>query len=112
MAHGNRTFRTTLALSLGHGDEHEVDLVLTYRFVPGYPDTHDEPGQPDSAEIVAARIVPPGGVEVDVPAWMPALIEADETLHAALVGDARAYDAGERDAADEQRWDEERRSAA
>ncbi|CAA2161181.1 hypothetical protein MBRA_06341 [Methylobacterium brachiatum] len=112
MAHGNRTFRTTLALSIGHGREHELDMVLTYRFMPGYPGSHDEPGQPDSAEILAARIVPPGGVEVEVPAWLPPLIEADEELLAALVEDARAYDAGERDAAAEQRWDKDRRSAA
>lgn len=112
MAYGDRIFRTTFTLALGHGAEHELDLVLTYRFVPGYPDTCEEPGEPDSAEILSARIVPPGGVEVDVPAWLPPLIETDEELLAALVEDARAYDAGERDAADEQRWDEERRSAA
>lgn len=110
MAHGDRTFRTTLALALDHGGEHELDLVLTYRFVPGYPDSFDEPGQPDSAEVLAARIVPPGGIEVEVPAWMPALIEADEGLHAALVADAREYDAGARAEAQERRWDEARAS--
>ena len=112
MAYGDRTFRTTFALSLADGGEHEIDLVLTYRFAPGYPDSRDEPGQPDSAEIVGARIVPPGGVEVDVPAWLPPLIETDEGLLAALVEDARPYDAGERDDAADRRWDEERFSAA
>ena len=112
MAHGDRTFRTTLALALDHGGEHELDLVLTYRFVPGSPDTRDEPGQPDGAEILAARIVPPGGVEVDVPGWLPALIEADAGLHAALVEDARAYDACERDGAADRCWEERHRSAA
>lgn len=112
MAHRNRTFRTTIILALGHGGDHEIGLVLTYRFAPGYPDTRDEPGEPDSAEILTARIVPPGGVEVEVPAWLPALIEADEGLHAALVADARAYDAGARDDAADRRWDEEHRSAA
>ena len=107
-----RTFRTTLTLSLDHGSAYEVGFVLSYRFEPGYPDSYDEPGQADAAEILSARIALPGDVEVDVPAWLPAFLDADEDLHAALVSDAREGDAAERAAAAEARWDEDRLSAA
>lgn len=107
-----RTFETSINLSIWDGDEHEFVLRLGYKFTPGYPDTHDEPGSPDTVEIISIRLLDPikpvGAKEYDVPTWMQGLIDADEELIASLIAHAEEQDASDAWDAAERRAEEAR----
>jgi len=104
-----RTFDTSVRLSISDGDEHEFALRLKYNFARGYADTRDEPGCDDSVEIVGIRLLSLDGTkEFDVPPWMQALIDAEKSLTASLIAEARANDAAAADEAAERRAEDDR----
>jgi hypothetical protein len=104
-----RTFESPFALTIWEGGEHEFVLHLGYFFTPGYPDSYDEPGASDSIEIVRIRLLKPDGTkEYDVPVWMQALIDNDESLTASLMADAREDIAYHAEAAAEYRAEADR----
>ncbi|MFC6790620.1 hypothetical protein ACFQE0_13985 [Methylobacterium komagatae] len=104
-----RTFDTTVAMSISDGGEQEFILRLRYNFVRGYADTHDEPGCADTVEIVGIRLLRPDEAkEFDVPTWMQALIDADESLAASLIAHARETDAAAAEEAAERRAEDAR----
>lgn len=102
-----RTFRTTLSLSIFDGGEHEVVLLITYRFEKAYPATAIDPGSDASAEIQSIRLISEDGArEFAVPQWMDNLIDADEALHDSLVANAQEDEVAAREYVAEQRRDD------
>ncbi|WP_066922861.1 hypothetical protein [Methylobacterium sp. CCH5-D2] len=92
------TMQTSLTVSLGHGEDREFDLSVTYRFIPGYPATRDEPGADHDADILSVRLVAPGSdASLPVPEWMDALLRNDEILRTCLAMDGREREAAARE---------------
>lgn len=103
----NYSDRVTLTATCeGHCQETDAlvfraDIDITYRVEPGYPQTHDEPGQPDVCEFLWAHIHTPCGlVQADpmLQAWAEGWLEENED-HALDVW--RGVVAGARDEARE-----------
>ncbi|MCJ2107893.1 hypothetical protein MKK70_21440 [Methylobacterium sp. E-041] len=103
-----RTFKTSIDLSLAHGGECELSLLITYEFTPGFSGSRDEPPYGASAEITDVRVTDAGADVASIAPWVTALCQADEGLLECLVEDAHEQDASDRDHAAERRAEADR----
>ena len=89
--------RTTHLFHDSVGNECECEVDVEYVFHCGYPDTREEPGEPDSVEVHSVTPVIAGYEigDVDLDAY------ADECM-----ADFIERDAAARDDAAERRWNE------
>lgn len=64
-----------------------ITCAITYEFQRGYAGDHIDPPEPASAEILKVKVGHSGKWD-DAPAWLLAILEADDDLHSDLVHEA------------------------
>ena len=87
MAYSIMTSMSLRLIQTHDADDHLTSLRIAYTVNPAYPQTMLTPGEPASVQIISAEVEGGGIVSEwhEAPAWLWALIEADEALDAEML---------------------------